>query len=372
MQTARIKVGLVGGGAIMRLSHAPTIKASKDAELVAVFDADLNRAEGIAKEFGGRAFDHLEAMLDAAGLDAVIVATPNKFHEEGVVAAAGHGKHVLCEKPLSVDAAAARRMVKACDDAKVVLQVGFNQRFWAQVEIAKQLIDAGFIGKIHQMRSIYSEKSTAYPAATKFRYNLEQSGGATIIDLTVHRIDLARHLIGDFSGVFGELTHSELPEIVDDNVILLTRFQSGARGTLTGNRYSPNIGDGTDLYGSTGTIHIASETTTPFASAPLAVYTEKSAADLPDVLREAHYPEAWWKTFDGGWITVKPSRRSPYEKQFAAFCASIREGTPPKITGVDGLRAQELVQGAYLSMKTGGWVDLPLAEDAPFVIPKYE
>jgi len=252
------------------------------------------------------------------------------------------------------------------------LQVGFNQRFWAQVEIAKQLIDAGFIGTIHQMRSIYSEKSTAYPATTRFRYNLEQSGGATIIDLTVHRIDLARHLVSDFSGVFGELTHSELPEIVDDNVMLLTRFQSGARGTLAGNRYSPNIGDGTDLYGTAGTIHIAAETSTPFASAPLAVYTEKSAADLPDVLREAHYPEAWWKTFEGGWITVKPPRKSPYEKQFAAFCASVREGAPVKVTGIDGLRAQELVQGAYLSMKTGGWVDLPLAEDAPFIIPQYK
>jgi predicted dehydrogenase len=144
MQGPKIKVGLVGGGAIMRLSHAPTIKASKDAELVAVFDTDLNRAEGLTREFGGKAFDHLEAMLDVPGLDAVIVATPNKYHEEGVVAAAKHSKHVLCEKPLSVDAAAARRMVKACGDAKVVLQVRLNQRFWAQVEIAKQLIDAGF------------------------------------------------------------------------------------------------------------------------------------------------------------------------------------------------------------------------------------
>ena len=217
-------------------------------------------------------------MLDLRDLDAVIVATPNRFHEVGVVAAATHGKHVLCEKPLAIDAAAARRIVKACHDAGVILQVGFNQRFWAQVEIAKALIDAGFIGTIHQMRSIYSEKSTAYPATTRYRYDLEQSGGATIIDLTIHRIDLARHLLGDFSGVFAELVHSELPEIVDDNVFTLTRFASGARGSLAGNRYSPNIGDGTDLYGTEGTIHIASETLSPFASAPLAVYTEKSAA----------------------------------------------------------------------------------------------
>ncbi|MCB1487928.1 MAG: Gfo/Idh/MocA family oxidoreductase, partial [Bauldia sp.] len=290
MSAPRIRIGLVGAGAIMRLSHAPTITASDSAELVAVFDADLGRAEAIVKDFGGTAFDDLDRMLETPGLDAVVVATPNRFHEEGVLAAAAHGKHVLCEKPLAIDAASARLMVKACKDARVVLQVGFNQRFWAQVRIAKQLIDAGFIGKVHQMRSIYSEKSTVYPATTRYRYDLAQSGGATIIDLTIHRIDLARYLIGDFSGVFGELVHSELPEQVDDNVFLLTRFESGARGSLASNRYSPNIGDGTDIYGTEGTIHIASETISPFASAPLAVYTERSAAELPEVLREAHYP----------------------------------------------------------------------------------
>lgn len=371
MPSPKTRIGLLGAGAIMGLSHAPTIRRSDCAELVAVFDADQGRADALAAQFGGTAYGALDAMLDRPDLDAVIVATPNRFHEAGVVAAAAHGKHVLCEKPLAVDAASARRIVKACDDAGVVLQVGFNQRFWAQVEIAKALLEAGFIGKVHQMRSIYSEKSTAYPALTRYRYDLAQSGGATIIDLTIHRIDLARHLVGDFSGVFAELVHSELPEVVDDNVFTLTRFQSGARGSLAGNRYSPNIGDGTDLYGTEGTIHIASETASPFASAPLAVYTEKSAADLPDVLREAHYPDAWWKTFEGGWITVKPPRKSPYDKQLAAFCESIREGKPAKITGIDGLRAQEFVQGAYQSMRTGGWVDLPLADDVPFVLPTY-
>ncbi|MFO1146823.1 MAG: Gfo/Idh/MocA family oxidoreductase [Alsobacter sp.] len=371
MVQSRVRIGLVGAGAIMRLSHAPTIAASADAELAGVYDADPRRAASLADDFGSRSFDSLEALLERRDVDAVIVATPNLFHEEAVVAAARRGKHVLCEKPLAIDAAAARRMVRACEEAKVVLQVGFNQRLWGQVEIAKRLLESGFIGTVHQMRSIYSEKSTAYPAATRYRYDLAQSGGATIIDLTIHRIDLARHLVGDFSGVFAELTHSALPDAVDDNVFLLARFAGGARGCLAGNRFSPNIGDGTDLYGTEGTIHIASETASPFASAPLAVYTEKSAAELPDVLREAHYPDAWWQTFKGGWITVKPPRRSPYGRQLAAFCASIREGAPVVASGLDGLRAQEFVQGAYLSMQTGGWVDLPLPEDAPFVLPDY-
>ena len=263
-------------------------------------------------------------------------------------------------------------MVDACKASSVVLQVGFNQRFWAQVKIAKTLLDSGLIGRVHGFRSIYLEKSTAYPAMTRYRYDLAQSGGATIIDLTIHRIDLARHLVGDFSAVFGELAHSALPDKVDDNVWLLARFANGARGSLTSDRYSPAIGDGTDIFGTDGAIHLATETLNPFHAAPLAVYTERHAKDLPDVLREAHYPDAWWKGFEGGWLTIKPPRKNPYDAQLAEFCAAIREGRPAAITGEDGLRAQEVVQAAYLSMRDGGWVDLPLPEDAPFVVPDYD
>ena len=140
---------------------------------------------------------------------------------------------------------------------------------------------------------------------------------------------------------------------------------------LSGNRFSPDIGDGTDIYGSEGTIHIASETLNPFHAAPLAVYTEKAADDLPEVLREAHYPDAWWKTFKGGWITVKPPRRSPYRAQMRAFCRQHRRGPPGSRHRRGRAEGAGAVQGAYLAMATGGWVDLPLAADAPFLVPSY-
>ena len=366
-----LRIGLVGAGAIMKLSHGPTIARSGDAVVASVFDPDRNRAEALTAEFGGTPHSELASLLDDKTIDAVIVATPNRFHEAAVIAAAQAGKHVFCEKPLSLDIQSAARMIAACASAKRILQVGFNQRFWSQVEIAKSLVDAGFIGKIHQVRSVYSEKNSAYPAATRYRYDLALSGGATIIDLTIHRIDLCRYLLGDYAAIFAELTHSAIPDPADDNVWLLARFASGTRGCLTSNRFSPAIGDGTDLYGTEGSIHIATETINPFMSAPLAVYTEKSAKDLPDVLREAHYPDAWWKSFDGGWITVHPPRRNPYDAQFKAFCRSIRDGQPAVISGEDGLKAQEVVQAAYLSQRDGCWVDLPLPPDAPFLVPQY-
>ena len=367
----RVRMGLVGAGAIMHLSHAPTIARSADAVFTAVFDRDPKRAADLAGQHGAKSYDRLEALLEAKDVDAVIVATPNRNHAAGVLAAAAAGKHVLCEKPLALDVASARAMVDACKAAGLVLQVGFNQRFWGQVQIAKTLLESGFIGNVNGFRSIYSEKFTAYPAMTRYRYDLAQSGGATIIDLTIHRIDLARHLIGDFSAIFAELVHSALPDKVDDNVWLLARFASGARGSLASDRYSPAIGDGTDLFGTEGSIHIATETLNPFHAAPLAVYTERHAKDLPDVLREAHYPDAWWKAFEGGWLTIKPPRKNPYDAQLAEFCAAIREGRPAAITGEDGLKAQEVVQGAYIAMREGRWVNLPLPADAPFIVPDY-
>src|SRR5262249_53985069 len=155
-------------------------------------------------------------------IDAVIVATPNASHPEAVLMAAAAGKHVLCEKPLAIDIASARRMLQACAEAQVVLQVGFNQRFWEQVRIARSLLDQGFIGEVKGFRSLYAERHDAYPAATRYRYDLARSGGATIIDLTIHRVDLARHLVGELAAVCAELAHSTIPDKVDDNVWLLT------------------------------------------------------------------------------------------------------------------------------------------------------
>ena len=123
---------------------------------------------------------------------------------------------------------------------------------------------------------------------------------------------------------------------------------------------------------SEGTIHIATETVNPFHAAPLAVYTDKSAKDLPDVLREAHYPDAWWKAFEGGWI----SRQAAAAQSLRQAARRLRRRDPdrrsrrsPPVT--TGCKAQEVVQAAYLSQRDRRWVDLPLPADAPFVVPTY-
>ena len=370
--SAPLGVAVAGAGAIVRLTHLPALRDIHAVEPVAVFDIDAARAQEVAAGAGtdARPYTDLEAMLDDPRVDAVIIALPNDIHAEVAIAAAERGKHIFCEKPLAMNPGEGRAMVAAARKAGVVLQVGFNQRYWPQVQMARRLIDEGVVGAVHAFRSVYSEAASVYPAATRYRYDLKRSGGASIIDLAIHRIDLARHLVGEVTEVCATIDHRVLPEPVDDNVFMLLRFASGATGVISSDRFSPMVSNATDLYGDEGTIHLSTETMNPFQSEPLAVSSSKPASELPAELTAHHWPTAWWEAFENGWISVRPPRSSPYHDQLAAFAAAVAGNSEPPVTGEDGLAALEIVHAAYQSVYEHGWVSLPLEVDAA-PIPEY-
>jgi len=367
-----IKFGVIGTGAIFTLSHANAISKIPNAKITNIFDLNQERAQKCATDWNiEKISKSIDDLLDDKNVNAVLIATPNNTHYEIALKSAEAGKHIFCEKPISVNLKEAYEMIDSCKKNKVQLQIGFNQRFWKQVEIVKELLDINFIGKIHSFRSIYSEKWDAYPATTQYRYDLEQSGGATIIDLAIHRIDLMRFLMGEYKNVVAELKNSEIPPKVDDNVHLLINMENGSTGVISSDRYSPAIGDGTDLYGSEGAIHFATETINPFHGVPLAIYTEKKLADIPPIIRNNFYPSAWWKEFEGGWISIQPERENPYEKELTSFCENILQDKEVAVTGKDGMKALELINAAYISKIHKKWVDLPLSKDTPLDIPSY-
>jgi predicted dehydrogenase len=116
------------------------------AELVAVADVVGDRARQLAGELEiENSFSSLEAMLECKGLDAVIVATPDKFHSSAVKIAAGAGKDILCEKPLALNLADAQAMLDAVSKAGVRFQVGFMRRYDAAYAAAMKRIEAGEI-----------------------------------------------------------------------------------------------------------------------------------------------------------------------------------------------------------------------------------
>lgn len=371
--TSPIRVGIVGAGAIVQLSHLPAMARVDGIQPVAISDPDVGRGEALAKEYDLLSYTDYAEMIQAGGLDAVLIAIPNHLHLDVTRAAAAAGLHVFTEKPVAHTLVDALAIKEATDVAGVVTQTGFNQRFREPVQMARRGIEAGVVGDVLSFRSVYSESYDLYPAASGYRYDLAQSGGASILDLAIHRIDLARYLVGDIVEVCATIDHTTIPFPADDNVFLLVRFESGATGVISSDRFSPQVSNATDLYGPQGTIHLSTETRNPFSSVPLAFSSRLPQADLPRELAEADWPTAWWLDYEpGSWVSVTPPRTNPYDLEWAAFAAAVGgEEVAGRPTITDGVKAQEVVTAAYRSVREHGWVSLPLTSPSE-PIPTYE
>jgi len=367
----RVNFGVVGVGGIAEIAHLPAIHKSEKAQLTAVCDIDKKRADATAKKWGAQAtYYSMEEMVQNKEIDAIIVATPNVYHKENVILAANAKKNILCEKPLATNLKDAEEMISVCKTNNVLLQVGFSERFWNQTEIAKTLIEQGVIGEVYGFKATLNEKWGLFPAATDYRYDLSLSGGACIIDLAIHRIDLARYLVGEIERVCADITHVSIPYNVDDNVWILCSFRNGGSGCISANRFSPGVSNPIEMYGTEGNLFINLESFNPFHSVPIAIYTEKDPSLLPEILNLYFYPQNYWDQLGKNWISIVPPRENNFLKQLNAFIDAVLESTTPKVTGEDGLKVLEVVMAAYKSVNEKGWVNLPLREKV-VEIPRY-
>ncbi len=371
-----IGIGIVGAGHISG-AHAAAVQKAQGVELTAVCDPDLQRARALAESHGNpKVFASLAEMLACNDVAAVIIATPNHLHPVQAIDCAKAGRHVLCEKPIANSLAEAKAAEEAVSSRNLVFRSGFNQRFLAQVKLAKLAIERGVIGEIHGFRSVFSGKWDNYFDGSNFRFDPSLSGGTTINDNLIHRYDMVRHLLSDeFTSVVADLIHSVIPPVVDDNVNLIVTTSRGARGTFSADRYSPVIADSTELYGTRGSIHVVTNAVSPFHAVPLAIFTTLPAEEIPAELRDALFPQARARKIPGwsGWMSFWPQLNDAYADQVQEFGSAIQGSATGCIgaTGIDGVRATELIQAAYTSHIERRWVDLPLPANAVYQVPTY-
>src|SRR5207249_3910262 len=130
--------------------HLPALKDLDRARIHAIYDADTQRARSLAHKWRiENVAPSLEALVTDPAVNAVLVATPNSAHREGVEAAARAGKHVLCEKPLAITMADTRAAIETCRERRVILQIGFHHRFQPQLALARELFSSGILGKVY-------------------------------------------------------------------------------------------------------------------------------------------------------------------------------------------------------------------------------
>ncbi len=263
----KLGVGVLGVGEMGR-RHAENLRQLvPHAELVAVADVNLERARRTAAELEiENAFGSLEELLDHKRVQAVVIATPDKFHSAAVKAAARARKDILCEKPLALSIADALECLDAVAKAGVRMQVGFMRRYDPAYSAAMKRIEAGEIGTPVIFKSIGRDKDG--PPLTAYQPNIN---GMLFYTNSIHDFDLARWLMQDeVSEVHAYTTVTIRPEVAQFGDVVAgvvnLKFVQGAIGNVESHAEAAYGYDvRTEIVGSKGSILVGSMNRTPVA-----------------------------------------------------------------------------------------------------------
>jgi predicted dehydrogenase len=162
--TQRIRIGLAGAGRMGQIHAASLSARCPTAELACVFDADADRGRRVAERFEVPWARSYDGMLADGAIDAVVIATPTGTHAELSIRASRAGKHIFCEKPVSLDRQAALDAIAAAEAAGVTFQVGFHRRFDPDWAAATERIRAGGLGEVYLFRTSLRDMTPPDPA----------------------------------------------------------------------------------------------------------------------------------------------------------------------------------------------------------------
>jgi inositol 2-dehydrogenase len=326
----RIHVGVIGLGRLGSLYAGYFAHRLPKARLVAVSDLNAEAAREQAAELGvARWYQHYQDLLADREVEAVVVVTPTNTHREMVMEAAGRGKAIFCEKPLSISLEEARAIQQAVERAGVFFHMGFMRRFDRGYAAAKRKIEEGVIGD-----PVVFKSSSRDPYRPSLEYLEPKNSGGLIIDMGIHDVDLGRWLMGEVRSVHsigGTLAYPEMKEIGDlDNAIVSLSFESGALGVIDLSRngvYGYDIR--TEVLGTRGTLKVGY-----LRETPLRVMTKDGVTH--DTV--PYFMERFGQA---------------YVAQLEDFLERLAKGEPPSISCADGVAALQVSVAATSSFKEG-------------------
>ncbi|MCO5064467.1 MAG: Gfo/Idh/MocA family oxidoreductase [Rhizobiaceae bacterium] len=323
-----IRWGLVGASTIARQFMIDAIRNQPEGAVAAVMSSSADRAATYAKENGiAKGVNTLDALLDA-GVDAVYISTTNELHLEQALAAAKAGKHVLCEKPLALNSADARKIVAACKEAGVVLGTNHHLRNAGAHRAMREAIASGRIGRPVAARVFHSVYLPAHLQG--WRITKPEAGGGVVLDITVHDADTLRFVLGDDPAEITAITQSSgmASAGLEDGVMCLWRFKSGVIAQSHEGFTTRFAGTGFEVHGTEGSL-IARDVMTQKPIGTVMLRTESGEEEL---------------SFD---------REDLYTRSLRAFHAAIRGEGRPAATGEDGVWSLASAEAALQSAKSG-------------------
>lgn len=189
----KVRWGVLSTAAIGVDKVIPAMQRAELCDVVAIASRDASRASEVARALGiAHAYGSYEELLADPEIDAVYNPLPNHLHAEWTLRAAGAGKHVLCEKPLAMDAVEAERVVEGCREADVLLMEAFMYRLHPQWVRVRELVDQGRLGELMAIQSVFSYRNVD-PANIR---NVAAFGGGALMDIGCYPINVSRMMFG--------------------------------------------------------------------------------------------------------------------------------------------------------------------------------
>lgn len=343
----KLRVGVIGLG--MGKGHIRGYATHPQAEVVAIADLNEQVLATVGDEYGinGR-YTSAEQMLAEANLDVVSIATPNKFHKAYTLAAFAAGCHVLCEKPMAMNAAEGREMLAAAEQAGKRLMINFSYRFSEPSFALKAQVDSGILGDIYFARTVWHRRR-GIPRFGGWFGQKALSGGGPLIDLGVHRLDLALWLMGypqptwvmasAYNPIATRLaTEAGVAYDVEDMAVALIKFANGATVEVEAS-WATNIREAELM-----------ETRLLGTKAGL---VQRNVNEGYQFEAELYVENAGYQ-FD---MKVHPPLK-PVPNSMNHFVESIVTDTPHIATGEEGLLVMQLLDAIYESAATGAPVQI--------------
>lgn len=250
----KVGFGVVGLG--MGMHHCRTIMQKDNAKLVGVADISEEKGRQAESAFGVPWFKDVEGLLEVPDLDVVFVAVPSGLHAEVGMKAAQAGKHVLCEKPLEITLDKADALIRACDEAGVLLGVNFPNRYKPEVLKVKRALDDGLFGNLLFCESRQKwYRTQAYYDAGGWRGTWAMDGGGALMNQAIHSIDLLQWFGGEITEVTGHIAVVGHRIETEDLGMGIVKFSRGARGMILGTTVAyPGFDSVIELNGDRGTV----------------------------------------------------------------------------------------------------------------------
>jgi scyllo-inositol 2-dehydrogenase (NAD+) len=324
----RLGIGVIGLGRLGAAYAKYFTGRITGATLTAVSDVNKAAVTSSAALLGvSRVYSRYQDLITDETVDAIVIVSPTSTHREIVTEAANHGKPIFCEKPLSINLAEAREMLRVVEETNVFFQMGFMRRFDKGYVAARNKIEEGAIGT-----PVLFKSSSRDPYRPSLEYLDPAHSGGLLVDCGIHDLDLGRWFMGDIASVYsigGTLAYPEMKTIGDiDNAVTSLYFASGALGVIDLSRngvYGYDIR--TEILGTEGTLKIGYLRETPIMVMTKYGITHDTVPYFTERFEQA------------------------YISQLQNFADNLLQNRPPAVTCADGVAALQASAAATMSYK---------------------